>query len=145
MSLIQNIKISRVSNASAAAQTDVTGATLDMNGFAGVVFVALLGDVTDTSALTLSARGGQQSGGGDAALLDAKATYAAGASDADNKAIVLDLVSPRYRYLSSLLTRKTANAAVDGVIAIQYRPGFAPTARAASVVASAFVNDPDPA
>ncbi|MCU9611823.1 hypothetical protein OEK97_28360, partial [Escherichia coli] len=57
MNLNKAIKITRAANSSAAAQTEVLTSVLDMQGYDGVMFVALLGDVTATSVLTLTAKG----------------------------------------------------------------------------------------
>lgn len=145
MSLLKNVKITRVASAAVAAQTDVTGTILDMAGFEGVMFVALTGDVTDTSALALKAEQNTLNQAGGMVELKGSASFTAGATSADNKALVLDVHKPRKRYVRALLKRGTANAAIDGIIAIQYMPWSAPTAHDASVIASLLINDPDEA
>jgi hypothetical protein len=77
------------------------------------------------------------------AELEGSASFTAGASTADSKALVLDVHKPRERYVRAVLERGTANAVVDGIIAIQYMPWSAPTSQDASVIASALINDPD--
>jgi hypothetical protein len=142
MSLLKNVKITRVANAAAAATTDVNGSILDMQSFEGVMFVALLGDVADTSVLALKAEQNTVNSGTGMAALTGNAGLTAGASNADNTALVLDVHKPRERYVRPVLSRGTANAVVDGIIAIQYGPQHKPTTQAASVIASALIADP---
>lgn len=143
MSLLKNIKITRVAASASAAQTDVNGSILDMAGFDGVLFIALTGDVTDTSALALKAEQNTLNQAGGMAELVGSAAFTAGATSADGKALVLDVFAPRERYIRAVLERGTANAVVDGIIAIQYQARSKPTAQDASVIASALINDPN--
>lgn len=145
MSLLKNVKITRVAASAVAAQTDVNGSILDMAGFEGVMFVALLGDVSDGSKLALKAEQNTANSTSGMAELVGSAAFTASASDADSKALVLDVHKPRERYVRAVLERGTANAVVDAVIAIQYMPWSAPTAHDASVIAAALINDPNEA
>lgn len=139
--LSTDIEISRVANAAAAATTEVLTSVLDMSGWDGVVFVALLGDVTATSVLTLTAKENTADSTSAPTPTNitgaATAAFTAGASDADNKALVVDVLRPSKRYVFASLTRTTANAVVDGIIAIRYRGREVPAAMAASILASA--------
>jgi hypothetical protein len=141
-SLLKNCKITRVAASAVAAQTDVESTFVDMAGFDGVLFIALTGDVTATSALALKASQNTADSSSGAAEVVGAASFTAGASDADSKAIVLDVRRPRERYVRAILERGTANAVVDGIIAIQYNAKDLPTSQAASVIASALINDP---
>lgn len=138
MSLLKNVKVTPVAAAAAAAQTEVLTSVLDMTGFDGVMFVALLGDVTATSVLTLTAKGNTASSTSSPTPVTqvATAAFTAGASDADDKALVVDVYDPALRYVFASLTRTTANAVVNGIIAIQYTAEFKPTTQAATVIAS---------
>lgn len=142
MSITKNIKITRVSAAAAAAQTAVNSSIIDMQGFDGVLFLAMTGDVSDTSVLTLKAEQNTANSTSGMAALGGAATFTAGATSADNKVLALDVFKPTERYLRAVLTRGTANAAVDGIIAIQYGAQNKPTAHDVSVIASALLNDP---
>lgn len=140
-SLLKDCKITRVENAAAAGQTELKTDVLDMSGYDGVMFVAILGDVTDTSVLTLTAK--QNTANSDSSptptsITGASATFTAGASDADNKLLVVDVVRPTSRYVFASLTRTTANAVVDGIIAIQYRSRSVPVTQGSTVLASAL-------
>lgn len=140
MNLSKGIKITRAANSSAAAQTEVLTSVLDMQGYDGVMFVALLGDITATSVLTLTAKGNTASSTSSPTPVTQAATaaFTAGASDADNKVLVVDIFDPALRYVFASLTRTVANAVVDGIIAIQYMADLKPTTQDATVLASAI-------
>lgn len=140
MNLSKDIKVTVVAGAAVAAQTEVLSSVLDMQGWSGVMFVALLGDVTDTSVLTLTAKGNSaNSTSSPTPVTQGAATFTAGASNADSKALIVDVYDPALRYAFASLTRTVANAVVGGVIAIQYQPDSKPTSQDASVIASALV------
>lgn len=143
--LLYDVKVTRVAASAVAAQTDVNSSILDMAGYEGVMFIALTGDVTATSALALKAEQNTVNSTSGMAELEGSASFTAGASDADGKALVLDVFQPREQYVRAVLERGTANAVVDGIIAIQYRAAIRPTAQDASVIASALISDPDEA
>lgn len=140
MNLSKDVKITVVAAAATAAQTAVTSDVLDMSGYDGVMFIALTGDVTATSVLTLTAKANSANSTSSPTPVTQKATdaFTAGASDADSKALVVDVYRPTLRYVFAELTRTTANAVVGGIIAIQYSAANKPTSQAASVIASAF-------
>lgn len=139
MNLSKDIKITVVEPVAAAAQTELTSDVLDMQGWAGVMFVALMGDVTTGCVLTLTAKGNSaNSTSSPTPVTQGSATFTAGDTDADSKALIVDVYEPQLRYMFASLTRTTANAAVGGIIAIQYQPDSKPTAQSASVIASAI-------
>lgn len=140
MNLSKDVKITVVAAAATAAQTAVTSDVLDMSGYDGVMFIALTGDVTATSVLTLTAKANSANSTSSPTPVTQKATdaFTAGAADADSKALVVDVYKPTLRYVFAELTRTTANAVVGGIIAIQYQAANKPTSHAASVIASAF-------
>lgn len=140
MNLSKDVKITVVAAAATAAQTAVTSDVLDMSGYDGVMFIALTGDVTATSVLTLTVKANSANSTSSPTPVTQKATdaFTAGASDADSKALVVDVYRPTLRYVFAELTRTTANAVVGGIIAIQYSAANKPTTQAASVIASAF-------
>lgn len=140
MNLSKAIKITRVANSAVAAQTEVLSSVLDMQGFDGVMFVALLGDITATSVLTLTVKGNSANSTSSPTPVTQAATgaFTAAASDADNKVLVVDIYDPALRYVFASLTRTVANAVVDGIIAIQYMADLRPTTQDATVLASAI-------
>lgn len=139
ISLLKDAKITRVENAAAAAQTELTTDILDMSGYDSVMFCAVLGDVTATSVLTLSLKDNSaNSTSGSSAISGASATFTAGASDADNKLLIVDCYRPSQRYVYASLTRTTADAVVDGIIAIQYNSRAVPQTQGSTVLASTY-------
>ena len=140
MNLSKDIKITVVEAAAAAAQTELVSDVLDMSGYEGVMFIALLGDVSDTSVLTLTVKGNSANSVSSPTPVTQKATdaFTAGAATADSKVLMVDLYKPALRYVFASLTRTAANAVVGGIIAIQYSAVNKPTTQDASVIASAF-------
>ena len=140
MNLSKDVKITVVSPAATAATSAIDSSILDMQGYEGVMFIALTGDVTSTCDLTLTVKGNTANHLTVPTPITQKATtlFAAGAADADSKALVVDLYKPALRYVFANLTRATANAVIGGIIAIQYQAGNKPTTNDASVIASAF-------
>ena len=140
MQLTNDVKITVVSPAAVAAQTAIDSSILDMQGYEGVMFIALTGDVTATSDLTLTIKGNTANHLTVPTPITQKATtlFTADATSADSKALVVDLYKPALRYVFANLTRATANAVIGGIIAIQYNSTNKPTTNDASVIASAF-------
>lgn len=140
-SLLKNVKVSVVLGAVSAGQTAQTTSVLDMTGWDGVMFIAMLGDVTATSVLTLTAKGNSANSISSPTPVTqgATASFTAGAEDADSKALVVDVSNPMLRYAFAELTRTVANAIVGGIIAIQYNAALKPTTQDATVIASTVV------
>ena len=140
MSLLKNVKVAYVAGSSAAATTEVLSTVLDMTGYDGVMFVALLGDVTATSVLTLTAKGNTANSTSSPTPVTQKATaaFTAGATDADSAALIVDVYDPALRYIFASLTRTVANAVVNGIVAIQYKAEYRPTTQDATVIANAM-------
>jgi hypothetical protein len=137
-SLLKQAVIDKCLVATVAGTSDtLTGDILDMQGFDSVMFIAILGDVTATSVLTLKAYAGNAAALGDGAYKTTTATYTAAAADADNKLIILDCVQiGNFRYVRPDLVRATANAVVDGIIAIRYNARNVPVTASADVIIS---------
>jgi hypothetical protein len=134
-------KITRVINGTAAGTTDISGTVLDMKGYDSVMFVALFGALTATQVTLLKVQQGQQAGGGD--MADLKDSAVGPLADADgNKCLVLDIHKPRERYVRCVVDRGTANAVIDGVIAIQYNADQEPVTHDATVKAAEFHHAP---
>lgn len=132
--LLNSVETIRVANAAAAAQTAVESAAVDTAGKVGVRFTAALGDVTTGSVLGLKAQFRDDSGDSWEDV-DGALAFTAGASDADHKLLILDVVRPEKRYVRAVLTRTTANAVVDGIIADVYNVDR-PAEQGATVLAS---------
>lgn len=142
LSMLKDCKITRVENAAAAGTTDLDTDVLDMSGYDGVMFIAVLGDATSGSVLELQAFGNTASSTSSPTPVELTAddvTYTAGASDADNKLMIVDVIRPAYRYVFARLVIDTQNCAVDGIIAIQYRARSKPVVQGSTVLDSALV------
>lgn len=139
-SILKDCKITRVMNAVTAGQTSQDSSVLDMAGFDGVIFIALLNTVVDTCVLTLTAKentANSTSSPTPTSVTDG-ATAALTASGNSNNVLAVDVVRPSKRYVFANLTRTTANATIDGIIAIQYRTRNLPVTQPATLAASAL-------
>jgi len=140
--LNDGVKVTRPISATAAGATAVNGTALDMTGFVGIRFVALLGTLTGTQVTSLKAQQGALSDGSDA--VDIAGAVTAAAADGDgNKLLILDVAKSLItaRYVRPVVNRSVANAVVDGVIAEQYKAGTEPvtaTGTTVSAVKSAY-------
>ena len=133
LALAKNTKITRVMNAKADGATAQDGTTVDMQNWEGVMFVALFGALTATQVTSIKA---QQSTAKSSGFSDLENTQVGPLDDDGNKALVLDVKNPRERYVRCVVSRATANAVIDGVVAIQYGPRKMPAAHDSTVAAS---------
>ena len=127
LNLARNVKIARALNAVAAGQTNQNSGIIDMANYEGVVFIAALGTLASGAVTTLKAQMGNKSNLSDAADLAGSAIAIADSDD--NKLLVLDIHRPVERYVRAVVTRGTADATIDGVIAILYGPRVLPVTR----------------
>lgn len=104
---------------SLAASSTTNGDTVDMQGWAGVLFVLSLGATDGTT--DMKAQDGAASDGSDAAdITGAAITQVAGTGD--NKLYLLDVWRPTKRYVRPVVaTGAGAGADFEAVIAIRYR------------------------
>lgn len=132
MNLLKDIKITRVMNAVAAGTTDQNSDEIDMQGYDGVVFIAAFGALTATQVTSIKAQ--QDTVTGMAGAQDLKDTKVGPLADGDgNKCLVLDVYRPQERFVRCVVDRGTANAVIDGVIAIQYKGKKLPITQPSSV------------
>lgn len=136
---LKDCKITLVSPSAVAGTTGIDSTILDMSGYDGVVFIANTGDVTATCVLTLTAKcNASSTTAASSTVTGAVATFTAGATDADDKLLVVDVYMPQMRYVYANLTRTTANAVIGSIVAIQYRAATRPVTQATNVIASAL-------
>lgn len=140
--LLKNVKVTRVLAAQADGTGTQSGDILDMSGYEGVMFIAKFDDVDDTAVLTLQAQQDELNAAGGMATLDDSATYTAGATDADDDLLVIDIHKPLKRYVRAQVVIATANAITAGVIAIQYGGAKDPQTQPATVLDSALLVSP---
>lgn len=143
-SALKDCAIDPVINQAAAAQTDADSSVLDMQGFTGVCFVLKWGDVTATSALELQVFGNtanSTSSPTPVQITSSDVTFTAGATDADNKLMIVDIPrwNPTYRYAFCRAKRGTANAVIDGAVAIRYNGKNCPVTQGSGVVGSSVL------
>ena len=139
-SLAQSTRITRVLDAKAAGTTDLEGTAVDMQTFEGVLFVAAFGALTATQVTALKA---QQCPTSDGTFSDLEDTQVGPLEDDDdNQLLVLDVKNPLERYVRCVIDRGTADAVVDGVIAIQYGPRKKPTSHGSTVSAAEHHTSP---
>lgn len=138
-SLLKNGVIDRVLAAQGASTSDtLTGDILDLQNCDSVLGIAILGDVASTAVVSLKAYTGDEAALGDGAYETLYATVTATATSADNKLLLLDIVKSGKRYCRFDVVRATANAVIDGVVAIRYNNRVLPTTQGADVVHSAL-------
>ena len=94
-----------------------------------------LGTLASGAVTGMKAQQGNQANLSDAADLAGTAVSIADAED--NELLVLDIYRPGERYVRAVVTRGTADATIDGVIAIQYGPRVLPVTQDATVAAIA--------
>ena len=142
MNLSKYAKVTRVLNAVAAGVTNQNGSVIDMSGFEGVQFIALFGALTATQVTSLKVQQGDLADGSDMADLEGSAHTALADVDG-NKCLVTDLFRPEKRFVRAVVTRGTANAVIDGVIALQYRARVQPVANDSTVKSTKLLVSPE--
>jgi hypothetical protein len=134
--LINCIKATRVINAQAAGITNVNSSVIDMAGYEGVQFTALFGTITTTAVTGIKVQQGNQSDGSD--MTDLAGTALAIPDTASNKVLISEIYKPTKRYVRLVVTRGTANAVIDGVLAQQFGARVNPPTNDSSVAATEY-------
>ena len=119
MNLSKNVKITKVSATASAGTSDVNGATLDMQGYDGVMFVASLGTAAADNGI--KAQQGEQSNMSDAADLAGTQVL----SDGTQADLVLDIYRPLERYVRAVAVRGTSST-LEAMWAFQYAGSHKP-------------------
>ncbi len=139
-SLLKDVVITRVLNSVVAGTSAQTQATADdMSGFDSIAYLALVGDVTSGSVITLTAYSVATSAVTGGTSETATTAYTAGTSDADNLLFVAEVFRPARRYCYATLTRTTQNAVIDGILSFKFNAKTLPVTQSASILASSFV------
>ena len=138
--LLLNSKTTRVSNAVAAGTSAVNCTVLDMQGFESVLGICALNTLVATQVTGLKAQVGNAANGSDMADLVGAATNNAADGDS-NKLLMLEVVKPtNKRYMRFVVTRGTANATIDSVVATQIATHKGPTTQDASTVSQSTIS-----
>lgn len=111
------LKIIKCIAATAAGQTEINGAAVDLSGYEGVMFVAHFGVITVNGVQSLSADQGATSGTATDAIAGSKVVVA---DDDDEKVAILDIYRPRDRWVRPVIARATADSIVNGCVAYLY-------------------------
>ena len=141
LNISKEVKVARVMNAVAAGVTVENSSVIDMQNYDGVVFIAAFGAITAGAVTSAKAQQGAASNLSDAA--DLKGTKITIADTDDDKVAVLDIYRPQKRYSRLVVSRATANAVIDGVVALQYKGKKAPVTQDASVAGDKLCVSPD--
>lgn len=116
---LENHKITKVADHTAAGVTDVTSASVDMaedGGYEGVVFVTSFG--TAASDNKLKAQQSSDDGSSDGFSDLADTAVASGSSDED---VMLEIQKPVKRYVKVVAVRGTSSTC-ESIWAIRYKP-----------------------
>ena len=126
-------KVTRVANDVAGATPDSNSTSVDMELFDAVAFLVLFGAITATAVTSCKLQQSSDDGVADT-WADLTGTSITVADDDDDQIVVLDIVRPLERYVRVVVDRGTADAALDGIVAIQYQPRTIPTTHDATTV-----------
>ena len=131
---LENMKITPVLGYFAAGVTKRTSTIIDMSGWDGVVFVAVLGTTIEAGTLDVFVEQNIINSATGMARLATTTAYTVPATPAALTAIEVDVYKPRERYLQANVTPATQNAVICGMIAIQYRGHSLPAVQESTVV-----------
>jgi hypothetical protein len=137
--ITEGIKFNRVAPNSSAATTytlaagttDVNSSAVDTLGFSSVAFAVILGTLTASMTLGLSIEE-SDSGSGDWTAISGASYTATGDAD-DDKIVLLEKFKPAKRYVRVAFDRGTANAVIDGLVAMLGGANVAPVTHGAMV------------
>lgn len=118
MKLTEKNKVTRVSNAVAAGTSDINSSSVDMSGFETVQFIVAFGAITATAVTSIKVQQSSDDGASDT-WADLAGSAQTVADDDDNQIFQVEIHQPRERYLRCVVDRGTANAVIDGIVAIQ--------------------------
>ena len=134
--LLTDLLVTRVSNAVAAGLTAVNCTSVDMAGFDSVTFVACLGTLTATQVTSAKL----QHSDDNSSFSDVTSGATANMADADsNKLLIASYKRPTKRYVRLVVSRATANAVIDSVVAYQYRARTRPVTQSSTISATITV------
>jgi len=140
MTFTENSKILRHSASVAAGTTDVEPSNgIDMTGFESVTFLASFGAIVATAVTSVKAQQSSDDGVADA-WSDLEGTSISVADDDDDQVVALEIVNPSKRYVRCVVDRGTANAELDGIVALISGPKVAPVTHDSSTVVGSEVH-----
>ncbi len=116
--LSKNAKVSSALDYAEAA-TDRNGATLDMQGWDGVLMIVKFAAIAASAVTKIKAQQGEASDMSDAA--DLAGTGIDVADDDDNQIFMIDIYRPRERYVRLVVDKDTSHNTAESAIYIQYK------------------------
>lgn len=140
--LSDNVKITPVLGYFAAGTTKRTSTIIDMDGFDGVVFAAVLGTTIEAGTIDVFVEQNTSNATSGMARLATTTAYTVPASPAALTSIQVDVQKPRERYLQCNITPASQNAVICGIVAIQYKGHLCPVAVDSTVVKTTKLNSP---
>jgi hypothetical protein len=138
-------RIERVMNAVAAGTSNQTSSAVDMQsngGFDEVTFVAMFGTLTASQVTKIKVQQSDDDGASDA-YDDVAGSLSVALADADSNKMLATTVRPRKRYVKCVVVRGTANAVIDGVLALLSRQDKAPVTQPSTIVGWKTQDYPD--
>lgn len=140
--LVANSKITRHSDAVAAGTTVITpSAGIDMAGFESITFIVAFGTITASAVTSIEVHCSSDDGAVDTYTAIAGSNVTVAATD-DNKLAIVDVVRPPNQWVKCIVNRGTANAVVDGIIAIQTGPKTLPVTASSTTVGNEVHQQP---
>lgn len=133
------IKIINVSTAAVAGTSTITTSVVDMQGYDACRFIAVTGDATSGTVLTLTLKSNTaNSTSSPTPTTEVSSTVTSlTATDCDEKILITDVIKPGGRYVFATLARATQNCVVNTILCELYRSKVKPVSADATVVASA--------
>lgn len=131
--LAKDCKFVRHSNAVAAGTSAITPTNgVDTAGFSAATFLVAFGALTAGAVTSFKIQQSDDDGSADD-YDDLEGTGQTVADDDDNKVFVVTIRRPQKRYLKCIVSRGTANAVLDGIIAILHDGTSMPVTQDATV------------
>lgn len=139
---VNSCKVTRVSDAEAAAQSAIECTAVDMKRFRSVAFLLAMGSITGGAATSAKLQASEDNGVADG-WSDLEGTSITIADDDDDQLFILEIDNPQKRYVRVYISRATQDSVVDGVIAVQFNADDEPVTQSDSVADSEYHHAPD--
>lgn len=104
----------------ASGTADRNGATLDMQGYEGVLIACKFAAIATGATVSIKAQGGAKSDASD--MADLEGTKIVVADDDDNQIFVLDIYRPAKRYVRLIVDNDASNASAQSATYLLYGP-----------------------
>lgn len=115
----EEVKVTKLADATAAGVTTINSAEVDMAGYDGCLFLTSSGTIVATGTAVVKVQ--QDTVTGMAGAADLAGTGQSFVDADDNVSVGVDIQRPRERFLRVQITRATANSDWSPIWALQYR------------------------